>query len=178
MQKLTYLKTFLKDKNVGAVVKSSRFAVSKICDSVDLSGDVVIVEYGPGDGVLTRELLSRITKGSRIIAIETNPFFVEHLASIGDKRLSVVHDSVERLPSILKSKNIEYVDYVFSGIPFSFLNKTTRFLVTEQTKKSLREGGSFVVYQYSPLMAKYMKKVFGSVRIGFIPLNLPSYFLI
>lgn len=177
MQKFTYIKNFLKDKKVGAVAKSSKFAVSKISESVDGLKDVTIVEYGPGDGVLTRALLEKISGDSRIIAIETNISFVKQLSRINDKRLTVINDYAEHLPSVLKRLGISSVDYVFSGIPFSFLKKDTRFQIVKNTKDALRSGGEFVVYQYSPLMATYMKRVFGNVRVRFIPFNIPSYFL-
>ena len=177
MPTLTYFKTFLKDKGIGAVAKSSKFAVGKIRNAMDLSRDVVIVEYGPGDGVITRVLLEEMTPSSRLIALETNRAFVSLLNAVGDPRLIVINDRAENLPNVLKELGVERVDYIFSGIPFSFLKKQERAQVVRNTRSALVERGKFIVYQYSPLMAKYMKREFGNIRIGFIPFNLPSYFL-
>jgi len=178
MPKLTYIKTFLKDKNVGAVAKSSKFAVEKISAVVDLSRDRIIVEYGPGDGVLTKVLLRKMTRGSRLVAIETNPSFVTHLSKkFNDPRLMVIHDKAEHCQRILKKMGVHEADYVFSGIPFSFLPKHARHDIVENTRNILASGGKFIVYQYSSSMVKPLEKIFGNVRVSFIPLNLPSYFL-
>jgi len=174
---LTYFKTFLKDYRVGAFTKSSKFAVAKVCDAADFSRDAVIVEYGAGDGVVTNAILERMTPHSRLIAIESNPFFLEKLSLINDSRLIVVHDIAQHLPDILATYGIADVHFVFSSIPFSLIKKHVRREIVTNTFQALAPGGSFIVYQYSTAMSKMLKNVFGNVRISFIPLNFPSYFL-
>lgn len=179
MSGIRFLTNFLKDYRVGAVAKSSPFAVAKICDAFKLDSDVTIVEYGPGDGVITLPLLGRMSEDSKLIAFETNKDFVERLNAVSDPRLSVIHDSVEALEPQLEAQGALSVDYVVSGIPFSFFPPKKRHEMVERTWTTLKPGGKFIVYQYSPIMLKYLKEVFGSenVKVGFIPLNLPSYFL-
>ncbi len=177
MSTLTYFKTFLKDYRVGAITKSSKFAVARVCDAADFSRDVTVVEYGAGDGVVTKEILERMTPRSKLIAIESNPYFVGKLTSINDPRLTIAHDFAQHLPEILAELGITEVQYVFSSIPFSFIKKRLRRSIVENTRKALTPGGSFIVYQYSTTMAKTLKEVFGNVDISFIPLNFPSYFL-
>ena len=177
MPGLTYFKTFLKDYRVGAVTKSSKFAVTRICAAADFSRDIAVVEYGAGDGVATKKILERMTPRSKLIAIESNEYFVRRLAAINDPRLTIVHDFAQRLPEILAELDITEVQYVFSSIPFSFIKKRLRRDIVEHTLRALAPGGSFIVYQYSPTMAKILKDAFGNVRISFIPLNFPSYFL-
>ncbi len=53
----------------------------------------LVVEIGPGRGALTEKLLKR---AARVVAIELDPFLVEHLRHkfAGDPRLEVVHADV------------------------------------------------------------------------------------
>ena len=177
MSEISYLKYFLKDYRIGAVAKSSKFTIAKICKAIDFSRDIILVEYGPGDGVITKAILQKMTKGSKLIAIETNDLLVKKLLAISDNRLIVIHDCAENIPSILKRFNIEHVNYVVSGIPFTFFKPDKRRELVSTTKEHIVSGGKFIVYQYSPRMSKYLKESFGNARVRFIPFNLPSYFL-
>lgn len=177
MTKIAFLKTFIKDKKVGAVTPTSIFVVRKACSHIDFSKDITIVEYGPGNGVFTRELLKKISGGSRIIAIETNESFVEHLNQLDDDRLIVCNDEAQNLSKILKNINIDSVDYVISGIPFTFLPPEVRKNIVQSTYDALHTGGMFIVYQYSLLMKRHLEKKFGKIKIQFLPFNIPSMFL-
>jgi len=55
----------------------------------------LVVEIGPGRGALTEKLLKR---ASRVVAVEVDPFLVEHLRRkfAGEPRLEVVHADVLR----------------------------------------------------------------------------------
>ena len=63
-----------------------RIAAAACPDHVEL-----VVEIGPGRGALTEKLLRR---ASRVVAIELDPYLVDHLRSRFDDRLEVVHQNV------------------------------------------------------------------------------------
>ncbi|MEX2397190.1 MAG: rRNA adenine N-6-methyltransferase family protein, partial [Balneolales bacterium] len=96
-----YLRTFIKDKNVASVTPTSERVVKSVCEPIDFSKDLVIVEYGPGNGVFTHYLLEHMSPGSKIILIETNEDFVTTLKKIKDNRVSVHLDSAENVSEIL-----------------------------------------------------------------------------
>jgi len=167
------LKRFLKDKKVAALAPTSKFAVRKICEHINFSRNLFFVEYGPGDGVLSKEVLSRMTLESSFVGIETNANFVRELQTIADPRLKIVHDSAENICKIISGP----ADFVFSSIPCTFLSPSARRNLVRDTYNILAPGGSFIVFQYSPLMKNYLEEVFGEVKLSIVPLNVPTMFI-
>ena len=81
---------------LGSIIPSSRFLIRELLKPVDWAQAKVIVEYGPGVGVITTEVLRQMRPDAVLIAIETNPDFVTYLReSIQDERLHVVQGSAE-----------------------------------------------------------------------------------
>jgi 16S rRNA (adenine1518-N6/adenine1519-N6)-dimethyltransferase len=63
-----------------------RIAAAACPDHVEL-----VVEIGPGRGALTEKLLHR---ADRVVAVELDPYLVEHLRGRFDQRLEVIHEDV------------------------------------------------------------------------------------
>lgn len=175
MRILSFLKVASKDLRVGAVMPSSRFAVRSIMKRIPEKLDSVL-EYGPGDGVLTRRLLERLSPDGRILSIESNPEFVRTLLEIKDPRFTLVHGDATVASDYAREHALAAFDLVISGIPFSMLADRTRRAVVDMTYDLLKPGGIFLVYQTSPLMVPYLKKRF-RVRTSVQPLNVPPYFI-
>ena len=55
---------------LGSLIPSSRFLVNDVLNQVDWDKARVIVEYGPGVGGITAEILRRMRPDARLIAIE------------------------------------------------------------------------------------------------------------
>ncbi|MGF1670211.1 MAG: rRNA adenine N-6-methyltransferase family protein, partial [Balneolaceae bacterium] len=86
----TYIKNFIKDRDVASITPTSLRCVKKVCLHMDFSKDINIVEYGPGNGVFSRYILGKITPHSRLILIEANENFVKQLRrSIKDDRVEI-----------------------------------------------------------------------------------------
>ena len=175
MTPINFLKTAIKDLKVGAVMPSSKYAVRKILQEIK-TGHKCILEYGAGDGVITREILKILPKNGRLIAIELNKEFVSHLNKIQDRRLTVIHNDVLNVISDWK-KSGDKIDLIISGIPFSFFKKSQREAIVRDTHKLLTKKSHFLVYQSSPLILPLLKKYFAKVKILFEPRNLPPYFI-
>lgn len=153
MSSLQYVKTLLKDKNVASIAPTSSFGINKIFKLMNYDTAKVIVEYGPGGGCITRPMLKRMRKDARLLVIETNDQFADHLEnSIDDPRLEVIRDSAENIEKILSDRGISHADYILSGIPFSLFSVEKKDRILEGTKHALGDTGSFIVYQflYSP----------------------------
>ena len=79
-QLLLFGRNFLKHpRMLGSVIPSSRFLVDRVLGQVDWPRAGTIVEYGPGVGTLTREILRRLGPEATLVAIETNGDFVSYL---------------------------------------------------------------------------------------------------
>lgn len=60
---------------IGSFIPSSRYLVDRLLGEVNWRRMKVVVEYGPGVGTITRELLARMPKDAILIAIEMNVDF-------------------------------------------------------------------------------------------------------
>jgi phospholipid N-methyltransferase len=168
---------FLHPRMLGSIVPSSRFLIRQLLEPVDWRQAKVIVEYGPGVGVITSEVLRRMRPDAMLIAIETNPDFVEYLrAAMPDRRLHVVEASAEAVDEILRQHGQSSASYVISGIPFSTIPAPVRESILLKTCEVLKPGGSFLVYQFSTRVLEDLQRIFRYVRRQFEPLNvLPAH---
>src|SRR6478672_3209101 len=96
-----FLKRFLqRPMQVASIVPSSRTLVSKVSGKIDFSQPRVIAEFGPGEGVHTRELVRRMDKDSHLMLFELDAELASHLAEQfrHDRRISVLNTDAADLP--------------------------------------------------------------------------------
>jgi len=172
---LSYIKNFLRDQDVAAIAPSSSFLVRRICKWIDFDEDQIIVEYGPGNGVFSEFILDHMTADSTLLLVESNPDFVEMLEekTAGDPRAIVVEDRAENIVEILDAQGINEVDYIVSGIPFSFLDADTRHELLARTRDVLSEDGKFLVYQNYNHLEDPLREHFSAVNKEYEPRNIP-----
>lgn len=182
MSTLLYVKNLLQDRYVASVTPTSRFAVERICGKMDFSQDRLVVEYGPGTGVFTEWILSRMTPASRLIAIERNRDFYRVLANrISDPRLTVFNQCAGNVREILDTGNSSKADYVLSGIPFSYIPPEKRKEILHATYGVLKAGGKFFAYQtfYQPsrILKNPLGEIFPVVNTELVLLCVPPLLL-
>ena len=168
---------FLTDLRIGAVSRTFPRTAKMICNTVMEDNPNVIVEYGPGDGTITRLILKQLPPSGRLIAIETNKAFIHELGKIKDQRLTIVGGSAVDVASILSSLGIQSVDCIFSGIPFSLLPMSVRLSIITSSFEVLADSGTMMVYQYTPIMRRLMRKQFGNSSLQVSFGNIPFYFI-
>ncbi|MEK7212608.1 MAG: methyltransferase [Patescibacteria group bacterium] len=171
-----FLKTALKDSRVGTFFASSRYVARELASHLR-KGDKYVVEYGAGDGIITKEILRSLPPDGRLVAIETNPDFISELKRIKDRRLAVVSGDVADVLEHIELFNLPRVDVVISGIPLSFLKPRQRELVIEKTAAALAPYGMLLVYQHRLLILPLLKKHFRRVELDFEPRNFLPYFI-
>src|SRR6201996_7863456 len=109
---------FRHPRMLGSIIPSSRFLIKQILEPIDWDKARVIVEYGPGVGGITAEILRRMRPDAKLIAIEMNPDFVNFLKkSLVDPRIEVVQGSAADVNEIMKQLGLTKADYIISGIP-------------------------------------------------------------
>jgi phospholipid N-methyltransferase len=171
---------FRHPRMLGSIVPSSRFLIKQLLEPINWTRARVIVEYGPGVGGITAEVLRRMRPDAELIAIEMNPDFVSYLrGSITDSRLRVVEGSAVSVEDTLRRFGYARADYIISGIPFSTIPAPLRERILRNTRDVLAPGGAFLVYQFSTRVLQDLKRIFGYVARRFEPLNvLPAHLFI
>ncbi|HEX9939858.1 MAG TPA: rRNA adenine N-6-methyltransferase family protein [Longimicrobium sp.] len=173
-QVLLFARNFFKHpRMLGSIIPSSRFLVSDLMRQIDWRRARVVVEYGPGVGNITAEVLKRLRSDGHMVVFETNDDFVEFLrASIPDRRLTVVHGSAADVGRVLAELGLNKADYVISGIPFSTMPEGVGADIVRATRMSLSPDGRFLVYQFSRDVLRFLKAEFREIREAFEPLNI------
>ncbi len=178
MSQKEFFSAFLKQgKNIGAVAPSSKFLVKKMVDPIDFTNVKCIVEFGPGTGTITHELLNRMPSDSILLAFEINKDFCEKLNGIKDSRLKIISDTAENLEEYLKENNIQKVDYIVSSLPFAMIPNGIVRNILRVALKVLNPKGAFIQYQYSLNSYRKLKNTFKNVDLNFTPMNIPPAFV-
>lgn len=173
-----FLKTALKHyAQVGAVTELSKYVADRVLREIE-PGRRCLMEFGAGNGALTRRLLSKLAPEGRLVAVELLGEFAEQLFRIKDPRLTVIQGDVRDVLRDFSSWSIPPVEVAVSNIPFSLMSDTERLEVARLTEAALAEQGVFVVFQNVPIVAFQLRKFFPEISWSFELRNLPPYFIL
>ncbi len=177
--RLRFLKQWVRNpREIGSVTPSSRFLTREVVEPIKASQARLVVELGPGTGVFTQALLAALPADGKVLAIDTNASFVEHLRrTIPDRRLTAVHASAEEVDRLVAEAGWPAADAIISGIPYSLLPRPVMFGILRAARRALREDGLFIGYQYSRMLRPHLLDVFGNVHYRSVLLNLPPAFV-
>jgi phospholipid N-methyltransferase len=132
-------------------------------DDRDVRRARVIVELGPGTGVLTRHALEHMRPDAKLVAIEISEDFVEVLRKdFPDPRVYVHHGSATEIEAALAKVGETRADLVMSGIPFSTLEHGVGLETLRAAKRVLTPEGRFVAYQFRSKVRDLGDPVFGA----------------
>lgn len=167
MRFVKFVNEFIKHpKQVGAVAESSPFLAKKMAEQ--MNGAMNIVEFGPGTGCVTKEILRHLPANGRLTCLEINPLFCEQLKKIKDKRLKVINDDVTNF-----HKHVGNYDCILSSLPLGIFDKTKRNKILAMSGKAQ----TYIQFQYTPFLKGKLKRYFRNVEVKFVPLNIPPAFV-
>ena len=181
IEKIEFIYQFLnKPKTVGAITPSSKHLTKKILSFVDFKKEgLVLLEYGPGTGPFTSEIVKYLKPTDQLIVIELNPKFATDLKEkFKDyKNVKIHEDCVANTQKILDKEGIKKVDYIISGIPFSSLPKDVTEDILINTKSIMSNTTIFLTFQYSKFKKESFEKYFEIIDVKFVFRNIPSAFI-
>jgi phospholipid N-methyltransferase len=109
----------------------------------------IVVEVGPGTGVMTRALLEMIPFEATLLAFEINPRFSHYLKSnVPDSRLEIIDASAESFRAEVHRHGHDRVDAVVSSLALGFMPASQRQAFLSEVGNLLDEHGVFTQYQY------------------------------
>lgn len=145
----------------------------KMSHFIDSQNDLIIVELGAGDGVITSFILEKMSPDAKLYVFEINTELCAVISKIKDPRMILVNDSAEHMESYLLKHGITQVDMIISAIPFLVLPDELTKDILMAGKKMLRTGGNFIQMHYVSSIKKMYKNIFGNVHTYFVPVNIP-----
>lgn len=169
-----FARNFFKHPSMlGSIIPSSPFLVRRLIKQVDWERPRVIVEFGPGVGTITREILKHMRQDAVLLAIELNEEFVQYLSStIRDPRLRIVHASAADIRRILSERDFASADCIISSIPYSLLPDPQRRKIVRESRRALKPKGTLLVFQYNRVLLPHLKSNFRSVKQDIHYLNI------
>lgn len=173
-----FLRSFMRDwRTIGSVTPSSQYLVRAMLDQIDFGRAKRIVEYGPGTGVFTTEIVHRLAPDAQLLTLDTEAHFIDALRErISDQRLIPVRGSAAQIERHIAALGWRGADVIVSGIPYTAMPATLRTTILRASARALAPGGLFTAYQYSPFIRPLLGQLFGSVRTRWVPCNIPPAF--
>lgn len=170
-----FFKGFLKrPKEVASIVPSSPFLIRRVLAAGAVDQARVIVELGPGTGVVTEAILRRMNGDSTLVAVEINADFVELVRrKFKDSRLSLHRGPSTEIEEALAAAGCATADLVVSGIPFSTIGREEGSRTLEAVRRVLAPYGRFVAYQVRDHVRRFAEPIFGSAEVHAELRNIP-----
>jgi len=134
-------------RTIGAVSPSSAAMARMMVEQIPADRHVNVVELGPGTGSFTNAIAKRVARGSRVLAIDLEPSFIERVRRRWPSVEAVCGSAVD-LETLLKDRRIAQVDHYISGLPFATLRKDEITRILDGIQRSLKPGGTFTTFQY------------------------------
>jgi phospholipid N-methyltransferase len=174
-----FFKRFLQRPfQIASIVPSSKALVERVASKIDFNRARVIAEYGPGEGVHSRNIAKRMRSDARLLLFELDPVFCRDLERqfAGDPRVIVLNRNASDLPIEMAARRINHCDYILSGIPFSILELDKKRALLQSTYDALAPGGSFIIYQVTNELKQHAT-VFDQAKSEYCLQNIPPMFI-
>lgn len=143
-----FFKQFLLNyRKTGAISASSEQLGKQFIQSSHLSHAKSVVELGSGSGVLTRKILENISPSADFFAMEINPVFVRETQR-RCPNAPVYQDSAHNIQKYLDLHQLNGVDCIISGLPWSLFSRRYQEILLEAIADSLNPGGEFLTFAY------------------------------
>jgi len=181
MSGFSFIKQYItKPRTVGAVWPSSKYLAKKMIQDIDFASAEYIVEYGPGTGVFTDNILNARNPSTALLLIENNQEFYNLLTEKypDEPNLYIINGSAEDVGKFMALHNIPHADYIISGLPFASLPQEVSARILSQTKKVLKPNGRFITFQYTMLKRDFIARHFEEITIKRELRNIPPAYVL
>jgi phosphatidylethanolamine/phosphatidyl-N-methylethanolamine N-methyltransferase len=158
---------------VGAIAPSSRGLARRMVQWIDWESVDSVVEYGPGTGAFTAQILQSKRPGTDFFAVELNSQFAATLAARFPD-VTVLEDSVANIEELCRQQGVSGVDAIVCGLPWAAFSDQDQTAYMDAMIKVLRPGGHFATFAYLqgmllPAARRFRKKLqgyFGEVHLS------------
>lgn len=135
-------------RTIGAIAPSSRKLANRMLQPIDFKKAKVIVEYGPGSGVFTQQVLQQINRNKTIFfGLELNER-MNRIASLKTPEAVIYQDSAAAIRKYLNQYGVKHADAIISGLPWASFPETLQDEILSETVSGLPEEGVFTTFAY------------------------------
>lgn len=187
MSAVTFARSAISDyRTTAAILPSSQHLARAMVSPLRGRRPRVVVEFGPGTGVMTSEILRVMPRDGLLLAFEVNPRFVSYLRrSVRDPRLHVVAAGAQTATAELSTRGLGEVHAVVSSLGIGLMSSLTAESIFCPLLPYLGRQGTLTQYQYLHRTRlhsgrveyfsapAFMKQFFLSVETSFVWRNVP-----
>lgn len=149
------LKHFFKSPiQTGSLIPSSNTLARELIKQINLDKFSTIVEFGPGSGALTKQILKNINGSNLYFALELNSELVVEL-NARFPNLTVYNDTCISVKKYLKKHKKNSADVIISSIPVGLMNEVEQREILNCISENLDKDGHFIMYMY--IVSKLVK---------------------
>jgi phosphatidylethanolamine/phosphatidyl-N-methylethanolamine N-methyltransferase len=147
---IRFLRTWLaRPRIIGAIAPSGRALARAMAAAVDPATPGLILELGPGTGVVTEALIARGIAPERIVAVEFDSGFCAYLRR-RFPRVTVLEGDAFAVDRVLPPDKRGPFAAVVSSLPLVLRPPAERRRLVEDMLARLPPGGRYIQFSYSP----------------------------
>lgn len=158
---------------VGAIAPSSQRLARRMVEWIDWKSVDSVVEYGPGMGAFTEQILQSKRPDAEFFAVELNTQFAATLATRFPD-VPILEDSVANIEELCRQQGVSGIDSVVCGLPWAAFSDRDQTAYLDAMMKVLKPGGHFATFAYLqgmvlPAAHRFRKKLqsyFGEVHVS------------
>lgn len=156
------MEKFKNKKSLGQNFLNNVEIINKIVDSVSISSDDLVIEIGPGQGVLTKALKNF---NANLICYELDTRLKPVLDNLIDDKTTVIYNDFLKSDILNDSKDMDYKDiYVVANIPYYITTPIIEKIIN--SKLDVKEMILMVQNEVADrICAKPKNKTYGSLTV-------------
>jgi phosphatidylethanolamine/phosphatidyl-N-methylethanolamine N-methyltransferase len=173
LDELRFLRSLVvRPRSMGAIAPSSPALARKIAEQIDPRTEGMVIELGPGTGVVTDALIARGIVEDRLIVIESDPDMAQ-LVRERFPKLRVVEGDAYDLERSLIGHACEGLAGIVSGLPLLNQPVARRYALIATALAHLAPGAPFIQFSYGWTPPVPAGKDFTVEHAGLVLANLP-----
>lgn len=142
-----FVKFIRQPTSIGAVWPSSQRLARRMVEGIDWTTVDTVVEFGPGTGVFTQEVVAAMRPDARLIAIEMQADLADRLRARFPQATIAAGDVVD-VQEVCQREGVAKVDAIVSGLPWAFFEAEKQAAILQASTAVLKPGGHFVTFAY------------------------------
>lgn len=145
---------------VGAIAPSTQRLATHMVRWIDWESVNTVVEYGPGTGVFTSEILRSKRPDAHFFAVELHSEFASALSEQYPD-VPILEDSVANIEALCQQQGVTEVDAIICGLPWAAFSDSAQTEYLDAMMKVLKPGGQLATFAYLSGMVLPARIAFG-----------------
>ncbi|MCE5187046.1 MAG: hypothetical protein LLF76_13065 [Planctomycetaceae bacterium] len=140
-------KFFQSPRRIGAIAPSSSALAQEMVARARVRNAAAILEFGPGTGSFTRQIIACKSAAAPLLSIEADPGLTILLRKKFTS-VAIAAGYAQNARRIMKAYGFPSPDCIVSGLPWSLFDSKTQQDILTEAKAVLKPGGYFATFAY------------------------------